>query len=253
MNPESAEAWLRPPRPNPHARLRLFCFPHAGAGALSFRPWADLLPPEIGLCPVQFPGRDDRFRELPFTDVHALVQALSRVLYPYQLSHPFAFFGHSMGAIVAFELAHLLRGQYGSAPVHLFVSARIAPHQIDPKPPICFLPDKEFIEQLRTLNGTPEELLREAEPSWMRLLRADFTLNETYRYAPRRPFDVPITVFGGRDDPRVRPADLDQWSEHTCGGFKMRIFDGGHFFVNTVRSEVVQSILLELSRKSNLF
>src|SRR2546423_1073197 len=101
---DTAQAWVRSFEPNPHARMRLFCFPHAGAGALSFRRWVELLPQEIELCAIQLPGREDRFREPPFTDVDALVLALRQVLYPYELSRRFAFYGHSMGALVAYEL-----------------------------------------------------------------------------------------------------------------------------------------------------
>src|SRR5262249_54561091 len=175
---DSTRSWVRPLKPNPQANLPAFSFPHAGAGALADRPWCDLFPSEIELCAIQLPGRDDRFRETPFTDVHALVAVLARVLYPYELSRPFAFYGHSMGALVAYELTRVLIDRYGVSPVHLFVSARNAPQVRDPRPPLYSLPDPQFIEQLRLLNGTPEELLREADPMWIRMLRADFELNE---------------------------------------------------------------------------
>jgi surfactin synthase thioesterase subunit len=246
--PERAPSWVRPFKPNPFARLRLFCFPHAGAGALSFRPWADLLPPEVEVCAVQLPGREERFREPAFTDVHALVPVLSRALYPYELSRPFAFYGHSMGAIVAFELAHFLKEQYGTAPLHLFVSARNAPHVVDPRPPLYSLPDEAFIDQLRQLDGTPEEVLTHLDPDWLRLLRADFELNEAYRFAARTPLDVPISAFGGRDDSRVDAADVEAWGRHTARAFTFRLFDSGHFFTHAERAKVAQAVLLALTR-----
>jgi len=221
--------WLRPPKPNTFARMRLICFPHAGAGALSFRGWADQLPPEIEVCPVQLPGRDDRFREVPFTDVRVLARELAQVLYPYEVSLPFALLGHSMGAIVAFELAHELNLRYGVSPVHLFVSGRNAPQHVEQKPPLYSLPHDRFVEQLKIHNGTPEEIL--SEPLWVRLLRADLELNEAYQFTPRAPLKIPISAFGGRNDPRVRPEDMQGWAEQTMKGFKLRLFDGDHFFL----------------------
>ena len=175
---DRVEAWLRPPRQNPYAELHSCCRTPARE-RFSFRPWAGLFPAEIELCPVQLPGREDRFREPPYRDAASIAAALARVLYPYQVSRPFAFFGHSMGAIVAFELAHHLDRQYGIKPAHLFVSGRNAPHVLDPRPPIFLLAEPEFKAQLRRLNGTPEELLNEADPTFLELLRADFQVNET--------------------------------------------------------------------------
>jgi surfactin synthase thioesterase subunit len=243
-------SWIRPLKPNPFARLRIFCFPHAGAGALAFRPWADLFPPEIEVCAVQLPGREERFRENPFTDVHALVPALTRALYPYELSRPFAFYGHSMGALVAYELTHFLKAQYGIAPIHLFVSARNAPHVPDPRPPLYSLPDAAFVDQLRLLGGTPQEVLDNADDDWLRLLRADFELNEAYRFTARTPFGVPISAYGGRTDPRIAPADIEPWRKHTSGAFAVRLFDSGHFFIQAERAQVVQAVLLTLARSA---
>ena len=243
-----ARAWIRLLKPNPHATIRLFAFPHAGAGALAYRPWRDLLPPEIELCAIQMPGRDDRFRETPFTDVDALVSVLARALYPYELSRPFAFYGHSMGALVAFELARALIDRYSLKPRHLFVSARNAPQVPDSRPPLYNLQEPAFIDQLRTLNGTPEELLREPDPMWLRTLRADFELNEAYTYRAGPPLDVPLSAFAGRGDPRVRAADMDGWREHTSSAFTFRQFDAGHFLIHDVRAEVVQAVLVGLTR-----
>ncbi len=248
MTAASTAQWVRPYRPNPFARLRVFCIPHAGAGSLAFRPWIDLFPPEIELCAIQLPGREDRFREQPFTDVHALVPVLAQVLYPFELSRPFALYGHSMGAIVAFELARYLAARYGIAPVHLFVSGRHAPDVLDPQAPLYSLPDDEFIVQLRRLNGTPEELLRSVDGQWMSNLRADLELNEAYRPREVTPLHLPVSAFAGRDDPRVAVAGVERWRNHTSGGFTFRVFDGGHFFVTSERARVVQTMLVALAR-----
>ena len=248
--PSDARVWLRPFAPNPYANLRLFCFPHAGGGALSFRPWAALFPSEIELCPIQLPGREDRFRETPYTNVDALVRALTQVLYPYELARPFALFGHSMGALIAYELAHTLEDQYGMSPVQLFVSARSAPHLPHPGPCLYTLPPDEFVAQLRMLKGTPDELLVDADPVWLQRLRADFELNEAYQPRPRTPLSVSIAAFAGRTDPRVSVADMQAWSKHTCRSFALREFESDHFFVYKDYGAVVQAILIALARAS---
>jgi medium-chain acyl-[acyl-carrier-protein] hydrolase len=206
------------------------------------------MPPDIEVCALQFPGREERFREVPFTDVHALVAALSRVLYPYELSRPFAFYGHSMGAIVAYELAQLLQRQYGLSPLHLFVSARNAPHIVDPRPALYALPDREFLDELRRLDGTPRELLDNPDPAWLHLLRADFAVNEAYRFGGHPPLPVGISAYGGRTDPRVATADIEPWRQHTSAAFAFRLFESGHFFVQEERAQVVSAVLLTLAR-----
>ncbi len=180
------ECWLRSPKPNPQASLRLFCFPYVGGGALIFRTWPNSLPATAEVCPVELPGRGTRLKETPFTRLLPLVQALAQALLPH-LDKPFAFFGHSMGALISFELTRQLRRLYGLVPLHLFVSAHRAPQLPDPDPPIHTLPEAEFMEELRCLNGTPKEVLEQPELMELMLpiLRADFALCETYIYAKR--------------------------------------------------------------------
>src|SRR5260370_20858382 len=138
--------------------LRLFCLPSAGGGSSAYRDWQNGFPSEIEVCPVQLPGRENRFSEPPATSMPSLVRALAAGLSPF-LDRPFALFGHSLGALVAFELCQELRSMRQPVANHLFVSARPAPHLPDRRPPIHHLPDEALAAELRRLNGTPEDVL----------------------------------------------------------------------------------------------
>src|SRR5208337_356763 len=198
------DSWISFRKPGPKTRLRLFCFPYAGAGALIFRTWSDGLPADVEVCPVQLPGRGTRLMERPFTQLSPLTQDLAQALVPL-LNMPFAFFGHSLGALVSFELARHLRSLYGMGPVRLIVSASPAPQFPHRDRPIHSSPEKEFVEQLRRLNGTARELLEHEElmEIVLPLLRADFALYETYVYSPEAPLSCPISTFGGLQDRKV--------------------------------------------------
>lgn len=241
-----APSWLAFHKLNPRASLRLFCFHYAGGSAQVFRDWHDLLP-TVEVCPVQLPGRGTRIKEGSITRIAPLVEQLARDLSP-KLDMPFAFFGHSMGALVGFELARLLRRERGLKPAQLFVSGRRAPQLRDDAPPSHNLPDDEFIELLRAYKGTPEEALRHPELMTLMLpfLRADFELCETYAYQPEAPFDCPLTAFGGLGDGGIRREQLDAWREHTTGSFSLRMFPGEHFFINDNRPLLLQVLAREL-------
>jgi len=226
------EPWISCRQLGPKTRLRLFCFPYAGAGALIFRTWSDGLPADVEVCPVQLPGRGTRLMERPFTQLSPLIEALAQALVPF-LDKPFAFFGHSLGALVSFELARRVRRQYGVHPLRLFVSAGRAPQIPHRGPRIHTLPDKEFLMELRRLNGTPSELLGHEElmEIMLTVLRADFALYETYLYSTEPPLNCPITAFGGLQDHRVSDSDLEAWSAQTSVSFSKRMFPGDHFFL----------------------
>lgn len=236
--------WVTTPKPNPHARLRLFCFPYAGSGALTFRSWAfSGISPSVEVCPIELPGRGLRMKEEPFTRMLPLVQAIAPALLPY-LDAPFAFFGHSMGGLISFELARLLRRNYGYSPSHLFISGRRAPQVPDPDPPIHALPHSEFLGELRRLNGTPEAVLQNEELMQLLLptLRADFAVLETYVYTPEPPLDCPITTFGGLQDQEVCCEVLEAWREQTHAAFSLQMFPGDHFFLHASQSRMLQSL-----------
>ena len=226
------DSWISFRKAGPEARLRLFCFPYAGAGALIFRAWSDGLPADIEVCPVQLPGRGTRLMERPFTQLSPLVEALAQALVPL-LDRPFAFFGHSLGALVSFELARRVRRQYGVQPVRLFVSASRAPQIPHRGPSIHTLPEKDFLAELSRLNGTPSELLGHEElmEIMLPLLRADFAVYETYVYSTEPPLNCPISAFGGLQDHRVKDSDLEAWRAQTSESFSLRMLPGDHFFL----------------------
>jgi medium-chain acyl-[acyl-carrier-protein] hydrolase len=235
--------WLDGSRPNPAAELRLFCFPYAGGGAATYRHWSKNLPAQVEVCAVQLPGRGSRLRETPFTRMEPLVRAVLHELRSY-LDKPFAFFGHSMGAVISFELARLLRLEHATLPFHLFVSGRSAPQLSRPKSPTYGLGHAEFIEELLRLKGTPPEVL--SHPGLMQfvlpLLRADFELIETYSYRHEPPLNVPVTAFGGLADPDVSRESLGGWRAQTTAAFSLRMLSGDHFYL-TANEELLLSVL----------
>jgi medium-chain acyl-[acyl-carrier-protein] hydrolase len=249
-NAQPQTPWFPTRRSNGETRLRLFCFPYAGGGALVYRDWAAKLPAGVEVCPAQLPGRGSRRQEPCYTSLRQIVEALAQVVPPL-LDRPFAFFGHSMGALIAFELARELRRAGGAAPVQLFVSGRSGP-QVPKRGAVTYdLPERAFIERLRHLNGTPREVLE--EPEMMRLmiplLRADFEVSQTYEYTPEPALACPITAFGGADDTQVGREDLAAWREQTSAGFSVRMLPGDHFFLNTERTALLQTIAEELRRR----
>jgi len=244
-------SWIFAARPDQRARLRLFCFPHAGGGASMFRPWLDALPPEIEVCPVQLPGRENRLREPLYQQFAPLVQALAEALQPY-FTLPFAFFGHSMGALLSFGLARHLRQQNASLPVQLFLSAYRAPQIPNLEAPLHLLPEAAFIKKLLSFNGTNPEVLENEElrQFLLPIMRADFAVCGTFRYTPEEPLACPISVLGGLQDSRVRQEDLLAWREQTSSAFTQRMLPGGHFYLQQqqIRLPLLQLIAQDLAR-----
>ncbi|MBG0813135.1 thioesterase II family protein [Planomonospora sp. ID82291] len=217
--------------------LPLYCLPHAGGAASAFRGWQRRLP-GVAVQPVQPPGRESRHREPPYERMEPLVSDLAdAVLADVEASaagRRYALYGHSLGAIVAFELAREIRRRGGPAPVHLFVSGSDAPHLTrEGGPPVRGMSRKEVAELLRALGGTPEWLLADPEALAMILpaVQADFTVKETYVYRDEPPLDLPISLLTASADPRVCPAKASGWRALTSAGFAPHPFDGGHFAV----------------------
>ncbi len=244
MSQPTASAWLQCPRPSPAARLRLYAFPYAGGGASVFFPWAAALGPEIEVWAVRLPGRETRLREPAFTSFPAALAALEREVVP-RLRPPYALFGHSLGALIAFALAQRLQRGPGPAPAALIVSGARAPHCPNPEPEIGGLPDAAFCTELRDrYNGIPPAVL--AHPELLELvlpmLRADIRLYEDYRPTPAPPLPCPLAAFGGKNDPIVSPEDLAAWRTEAGGGFESQLFDGDHFFLQSSSAAILAAV-----------
>lgn len=242
-------SWLAHHRHNKDARVRLFCFPYAGGGASIYRDWRGEQRSQIEICPVQLPGRESRFKEPLFTCLQPLVGALIEGLAHY-FDKPFAFFGHSMGALIAYELARRLRKERGISPIHLFVSGRRAPQVISTISQIHMLPYSEFIERLCEFEGIDEGVLQHAElmDFLLPILRADFMVCETYQYVNDEPLDCPLTVFGGTEDPHVSLSDLGAWRQQTKSRCRVQMFPGDHFFLKQFPHELFSAVTEDLGR-----
>jgi medium-chain acyl-[acyl-carrier-protein] hydrolase len=197
----------------------------------------------VEVCAVQLPGRDTRYREPAYDRLPPLVSALADALRPY-CDRPFALFGHSMGALVAFELARELRRRDEQAPERLAVSGRCAPHLPPRHGPLHTLPEGEFRAELRRMGGTPAAVLDNDEfmGVFLPTLRADFTAHGTYVYTEEPPLDCPILALGGLRDHLAPVTDLDAWRQHTRSAFELRSLPGDHFFVQSQRLLVLQEL-----------
>jgi surfactin synthase thioesterase subunit len=232
--------------------IRLFCFAHAGGGSSFFRPWKPLAP-RIAVVPVVLPGREARWREPAYTKMDLLIEALFDAIAP-QLDRPFALFGHSLGAIIAYELARRLADSGVGPPLCLFVSARRMPFLPARRPPIYNLPDDQLLAHIEQLNGTSFNLLREPSllSALLPCLRADFELNDSYSPSPGRPLSIPISAFVGDRDPLVGIGEMRRWSELTAGEFSLRLFDGGHFYLACGPPDVLDAVREDVMRAAYL-
>lgn len=226
--------------------VQLICLPPAGAGASRYREWPAHLPDHVKVVPLALPGRESRFHEAAIDSMDRLVDQLLREVSSH-VERPFAFFGHSMGALLAFELIRRLR-PLGFEPVRFFAAGCGAPHLARIGPDRHTLPDHEFMTSVQELNGIPAEVLQ--HPDYVELvlptLRSDFTLVETYVFRPRRALRCPVSAFGGLRDPEVGRGDLDAWSHHTTGRFTVHVLPGDHFFVDSSRKDLLGLVAREL-------
>jgi medium-chain acyl-[acyl-carrier-protein] hydrolase len=232
--------WIRRPLPSPDARIRLLCIPHAGAGPSFYARWLTELAPEVEVCLAHLPGRESRFREPPGTDLGLLAAQLAEAARPL-LDRPFALFGHSMGALLAYEVAHRLPEE----PEHLFVSGSPAPQRPAGEPPIAHLPDAEFLAQVRQdYGGIPDSLWEQQELLRILLpvLRADFAACERYAWLRRPPLRCGVCALSGAGDPYVPQSALADWGDLTTGPSTARVIGHGHFNLVADRAAVQQLI-----------
>ncbi|MFD7841141.1 thioesterase II family protein [Streptomyces sp. NPDC059761] len=252
MNESSstASAWFRVFVPRPQARVKLICFPHAGGAASAFRNWAELLPPTVELVAVQYPGRQDRFNEPALEDMDVLVDRIAFAA-SHRLSGPVAFFGHSLGATVAFEVAQRLATLPRPTVVRLFASARSAP-SVDRRNATEFPDDDALMRYIRTLGGAGATVLQDAELRELTLptLRSDFRLVAGYRPSTSEPLACPVTAIAGDADPSFTLADAENWRRHTSGAFNAVELPGGHFYTEDVPAELVRILVGELGEQA---
>lgn len=245
LSDTAARKWFSLPKPSASAKLRLFCLPHAGSGANIFYRWHRSLPESVELCLVHLPGREHRFNERPFERMSSLTRALGRALLPY-LDVPVAFLGHSLGALVGFELCRELRREYGFEAAHLFVSGCRAPQS--PRIPFNLRAQPQLAGALRRLGLDPNpsynnaEFLEVLSPA----LKADFAVYESYSYASEALLDCGISVFGGLKDHNVTHESLKAWQGETTGPFALSMFPGGHYFIQTEESLVLKVLSEQL-------
>lgn len=228
-------------------RLRLVCFPYAGGGVSIFRDWPRALPRDVEVCSIELPGRDTLIGMPPVSRLPELVEQVRKSLGSL-VELPYALFGHSMGTLLAFELARCLRRDALPLPGALYVSGHRAPHLPDPRRPLHLLSDTEFAAELHRLQGTPPQVLanRELMDLVLPLLRGDFAVAETYRYEPEPPLPVPLFAWGGLDDAEVSAAEIAAWEQHTSDRFRMRMLPGSHFFLHTAAGQLLEVLAEEL-------
>jgi myxalamid-type polyketide synthase MxaB len=237
-----AGRWLACYEPRNEARLRLFCFHYLGGGASAFRRWQENLPAEIEVCPVQLPGREQRIRENACEQMLPLAATLAEQLRP-MLDRPFALYGHSMGALLAFELARQLRRE-SLEPVHLFAAAYLAPHAPGPYRQGQQYDRSDLDEVVRRLLDVPEAVMANEEfmSALLPTINADLKLVGSYAYELQAPLDCPITAFGGESDREVKEQDLLGWRQHTTQAFRLQMFAGGHLFLEPSQDALLKAI-----------
>jgi medium-chain acyl-[acyl-carrier-protein] hydrolase len=238
---------------SPHGNMRVFAFPYSGAGVSAYHQWANAFHQQkIDFIGVQPPGRESRLREAPIQDLSLMVKHLVLAIKPLT-DKPFVFFGHSLGALIAFELARALRKYKLPLPSHLFVSAFRSPELPNPNKALHQLDDEAFIAGIREYDNTPEDVL--ANQALMQMLlpmiRADFRMHENYQHRQEPPLPCSITVFKGSYDRFSRKEQMSSWQQHTIADFNEITYQGGHFFLSEHSDSMSKEIINAFTRMNN--
>lgn len=228
----------------PAGDVRLYCLPHAGGSASAYRSWVGRID-GVAVCPLQPPGRESRLKDAPHVRMEPMVAEITDVILS-QDTMPYALYGHSLGALIGFEVVREIRRRGGAAPVHFFASGCPAPDYRESTKPVSAMTDAQVVDLLRKLGGTPEWVLADQSVLAMilRPFRADFSVKETYEYQPEPPLSTPITVIAGTDDPRAGIETMADWREQTTAPYRLHTVTGGHFAV-LERPEVTHKIIAE--------
>jgi medium-chain acyl-[acyl-carrier-protein] hydrolase len=232
------------------ATLRVFCVPYAGAGAAIFRDWHNAFPSHIEVCAIEPPGRFARQGDPVPTDMSAYADAMEAALGPF-LDVPFAFFGYSLGALMAFECARRVRARRGLEPSSLIVAAHKAPQLAHRNGQLSGIPKSEFVPAIERRYGPLDPAIR-SEPQVLdmvvNIMRTDLKLLEDYRYEAGQAFECPILAVGGLSDESVTQTELEGWREQTARAFRVEMLSGGHFFLRTSASALHALVRSELER-----
>lgn len=249
-----ADGWIvgRPSSSSPP--VRLFCLPYAGGAASVYESWHGAFGDDVEVCAIELPGRQARMAEPAFTRLDALVEALATAIGD-ELDVPYALFGHSLGSLIAFELARELRRRGAGEPCALFLSGCPSPRRPRDLPPLHDAPDAQVFTWLRTLGGLPDEVTEEPDllEFFLPTIRADFALLETYEYEPDRPLAAPVVALAGREDTEVPLAHVLPWVAETTGPFEHHVLSGGHFFTRTSQSTLLNLVHGVLAARTQRF
>ncbi len=240
-NTAGLDAWMVSFRPLPQAPMRLFCFSYAGGSSAAYREWANGKMADVEICAIELPGRGARIRERPLSEMQPLVEQVARAL---PLDKQFAFFGHSVGALVAFETARQLRRCGLELPTHFFASACRGPRLPDTDPPRHAMGEVDLLRELTNLGGTPQDLLsnRDFMQVFLPAIRADLSLSENYAYVEEPPLPCAMTAYGGLDDAEVKSYELAAWQCETTSRFRKKVFPGDHFYINGQQKPLLEDI-----------
>jgi len=249
MNNRTMNKIIKVFKTNANSVCRLFCFPFAGGSASFFRDWQNISEQNgIELCAIQMPGREDRIGEGLFTDVDKAVTEIVEAMIDFQ-DKPYAFFGHSMGTLISFEVTRKLRLLNMRQPDILFVSSGKAPH-IQPRRMLHKLSDECFLLKINELGGIPDIILENQDliNLYLPILRADFKMIETYQYTDSQPLDINIVAYGGRLDREVRYQDIAAWEGYSVKPFSIHVYEGDHFYLRNHREVLLQDMFMHIGK-----